>query len=308
MAAWRFWLLFGAEFLVVGGAARFVGASCWGASAAALAWLIGLRAVGLGFFFVLSRWRRAPGPPDARLGPAASLRWMLNETWATLAAFFYLHPVAEWFNRDPPPGAPGTPVLFIHGFLSNAGFWHPLKKWLAQAGQRNSYAVTLGPPFAPLDDLAAELAQQVERIYARADAPLVLVAHSMGGLIARACLERGRAPGRVKKLITLGSPHHGTGAAFFLFGANTRQMRPGSAWLRQYDERLAAGHPVPVLSVYSRHDNIVFPQDSSVLPHARNLALTGLGHMAMAFAPEIRKMLLTEIAHSEAGAAGGIGL
>jgi triacylglycerol esterase/lipase EstA (alpha/beta hydrolase family) len=296
MSAWRFWLLFFGEFLVVGGTARVAGASWIGAWWVALVWLIVIRVMVLAILFLLAWWLRAPRQPAARLGLAATFRLMFDEICSTFGAFFYLHPVAELFNRDPPTGAAGVPVLFVHGFLSNAGFWHPIRKHLSRAGQNNSFAVTLGPPLASLDDLAARLSEHVGRIHARAGRPLVLVAHSMGGLVARAYLERPNAHEKVRRLVTLGSPHHGTGAASFMVGTNIRQMRPGSAWLRQYRERMAAGHPVPVLSVYSYHDNIVMPQDSSVLPHARNTALPGLGHMAMAYDGRIRELLVRELA------------
>jgi pimeloyl-ACP methyl ester carboxylesterase len=296
MAAWRFWLLFLAEIVAVGGAVLAAGASWVGALATALAWLVAIRVIVLAAFFVLSRRHRPAGGPEARLGPGAWLRLVLAETVATLAAFFYLHPVAELFNRDPPPGAPGTPVLLVHGFLSNAGFWRPIRRFLARSGRHNHYAVTLGPPLVSLEELVLRLAEQIERVHARVRTPLVLVAHSMGGLVARACLDRPEVRAKVGRLITLGSPHHGTVAAGFMFGTNVRQMRPGSPWLRRYAVSLEAGQPVPTLAVYGLHDNIVMPQDSGVLPHARVLALPALGHMAMAYDGRIRKLLVEELA------------
>jgi hypothetical protein len=90
-------------------------------------------------------------------------------------------------------------------------------------------------------------------------------------------------------------------AANFMFGTNTRQMRRGSEWLRRHAGSPAADPPVPVLSVYSAHDNIVVPQDSSVLARGRNLALPGLGHMAMAYDARIREILVNELSAARPG-------
>ena len=53
---------------------------------------------------------------------------------------------------------------------------------------------------------------------------MVLIGHSMGGLVARACMRRYGAKG-VAKLIALGSPHHGTRLARFGPGRNAQLLR-----------------------------------------------------------------------------------
>lgn len=61
---------------------------------------------------------------------------------------------------------------------------------------------------------------------------LLLVGHSMGGLVARAYLRR-YGELRVARLITLGTPHRGSLLAHLGIGRNARQMEPGSVWLRE---------------------------------------------------------------------------
>ena len=93
-------------------------------------------------------------------------------------------------------------------------------------------AVSLEPPFASIDALAAQLDREIEDFLqaGATSGKLVLVTHSMGGLAARAYLKRHGAA-RVAKLITLACPHHGTRLAYLGLGHNAREMRPGSAWL-----------------------------------------------------------------------------
>ena len=73
-------------------------------------------------------------------------------------------------------------------------------------------------------------------------------------------------------------------------------MRRGSAWLAQ----LAAGETpasrARFVSVWSHHDNIVAPQDSSILPGARNVAFSGIGHVALGSDVRILQFVLDELA------------
>lgn len=58
----------------------------------------------------------------------------------------------------------------------------------------------------PLDDLGKDLANAIE---AHPSDKVVIVAHSMGGMVTRAALAHSRLE-KVKKVITLGTPHHGS--------------------------------------------------------------------------------------------------
>jgi triacylglycerol esterase/lipase EstA (alpha/beta hydrolase family) len=103
---------------------------------------------------------------------------------------------------------------------------------------------------------------------------LILVGHSMGGLVSRAYLRRnGKA--RVAKLVTLGTPHRGSQLAKLGMGENGRQMVPGSAWLGGLNASGAVPLPAATVSIYSCHDNYVMPQDSSVLEGAKIVPLAG---------------------------------
>jgi triacylglycerol esterase/lipase EstA (alpha/beta hydrolase family) len=107
---------------------------------------------------------------------------------------------------------------------------------------------------------------------------------------------RAHGTGRVARVITLGTPHHGTALARFGLGRNAVQMRPGSAWLRA----LAAGEDgaarALVTSLYTHHDNIVAPQESGRLEGARNLEFGGVGHVALGSNPRVLKAVMQELA------------
>jgi predicted alpha/beta hydrolase family esterase len=171
--------------------------------------------------------------------------------------------------------------------------WWWLRRRLRALG-RCVATVNLEPPLAALDELAARLDERIEALLAETGAErIVLVTHSMGGLVARACLRRRGARG-VAGLVTLAAPHHGTRMARLGPGRNARQMRPDSAWLRELNAQPLP--PAPAASVWTMDDEITDPPDSSRLPGARQTILSGLGHMAMAFSPAVLACLETELA------------
>ena len=58
-------------------------------------------------------------------------------------------------------------------------------------------------------------------------------------------------------------------------------MRPGNKWLTELNRNESAASPVPITSIWSRHDSMVIPQASSELACAENLATVGVGHNAL---------------------------
>ncbi len=122
----------------------------------------------------------------------------------------------------------------------------------------------------------------------------MLVAQSMGGLVARAYLRR-YGSAHVALLITIGTPHHGSMLAYSFPGTCLAQMHPGSPWLVELNRTEAAPAPVPIKSIWSRHDSMVLPQASSVLACAENIALTGVAHNALVSDHRVLRVVVAEI-------------
>lgn len=268
-------------------------------AAICLAVFLGVRAAIVLIMFGLASLGRFRRPPDLRIGPAQAIRLFLRECIALIRLFVVLHPFEPFTRRDTLASAPrgGLPVLFIHGFSCNAAYWTPMLAALRAMGHDNLHTITLNPVNCSMDRFVPQVAARVEAICAATGAgKLMLVGHSMGGLVARAYAQRGGAP-RTARILTLGSPHHGTVHARLGLGRNAAEMRRGSAWLAQLN---AASDPVPVCSVWSAHDNIVAPQDTAVLPHAENVALAGIGHLEMSFSPVLQQIVGERIARARA--------
>lgn len=252
--------------------------------------------------FTVSGFNRSPRAPALQLGLAASAAMVLRE-WRGLVMLNLVG--LPWerlvMRRDPAPVPSERPaVILVHGYFVNRGTFRVLLPRLEAAGVGPIFTPNLRSWFAPIERLEEGIAAEVERVAGATGRKVVIVAHSMGGLGTRLMMAN-RGAAKVERVVTIASPHHGTALAKLGIGANARQMRPGSAFL----DGLAAregdlGPGVAVTSIWSAHDNLVAPQDTSRLPWARNVTLRGHGHISILGADELLEAVLGEL--REAGA------
>jgi pimeloyl-ACP methyl ester carboxylesterase len=281
----------------------WLGAGAPAIAGGAIAAAVALRLLVVCTTFGLSWRARSPRAPGERLGPGGTVALVAGEWRTMLANNFAWLPFENAVLRRDPPLAPREeiPVILVHGYLSNRGTLCRLARALDDRGAGPVFVPSLPAIFAPIEDFAAHLERAVREVTtATGHGRAILVCHSMGGLATRAYL-RAHGAARVAGIVTLGSPHHGSALAALAAGENGRQMRPGSAFLRGLAQSEgAAGPGVPALSVYTVHDNLVAPQDSSRLPWARNVAIAGVGHIAMLRDGRVHEAVAGEIARLRA--------
>jgi len=240
----------------------------------------------------------APPAPGHRLGFAGYLALILREWMVVLKNNFYRLPFPAWSVRADPFLAPAgrIPVVLVHGYFCNRGLWSHVVPRLEARGIAPIRVPSFSAAFASIEHFAGELEAEVDRITSATGQPqVVLVCHSMGGLAARVYLcKRGAA--RVKRLITIASPHNGTVHALLGTGENARQMERASKFLKELCAKEGERGPeCGVTSIYTPHDNLVAPQDTSVLPWAKNIALPGLGHLDILSSKALEDVLVREL-------------
>lgn len=228
---------------------------------------------------------RSPAP---RLGPARMAAMMLGEYAAFLACFILILPFERlWMGEDRLRPGKRPPLLLIHGYGCSRGAWWWLRRRLEAAGWTVA-TINLEPIYTSIDNYVEPVSRRIDEVLAQTGSErLILVGHSMGGLVARAVLRR-YGSARVACLVTLGTPHGGSRLARFGIGQNGRQMEIGSDWLQ------ALAQPVPAvetIAIVSPHDNYVMPQTNLDLPGARMRRVDGVGHLAMLFSPQVAAAL-----------------
>ena len=231
-----------------------------------------------------------------------SVTALANELAARFVCFNWSQPFPGLAtDREPAGAAHGVPILLVPGYLCNRGLWVTFSRALAAAGLGPVHTVTLEPVFEGIDALVPKLDACIEAICkASGAAQIMLVAHSMGGLVARAYLAQSDT-NRVSRLVTLGSPHHGTQLARLGVGINAKQMRDRSPWLQALAGREAANaanstRPQPkTLSIYTLNDDLVYPPESSVLEWAENIPVSAVGHMGLVFSAPIAQRVIAHL-------------
>lgn len=216
------------------------------------------------------------------LGLAA---WLVLQEGALLFFTVLLHPLG-WIKFKEAPAEPGygPPILLLHGLFHNRACWLWTRWRLHRRGLHNVCSINL-PPGHGLERLTERVAEKVEELRRETGSDQVLlVGHSMGGMIARNFMQLGGGADKVAGCILLGTPNRGSKLAPFSVTDLGRLLLPGSEFLQLLAEApLPAG--VRLTAIYSRHDNMVIPFESAQMPGAENIELSGMGHMGLLYHP-----------------------
>jgi triacylglycerol lipase len=194
-----------------------------------------------------------------------------------------LGPVARGLvYTDPSLG--GTPIVLVHGIVDNRAAFSILRRALGRRGFARISTVNYSPLTTDVRRAAQRLAQHVEEVCESTGYDQVLlVGHSLGGIIARYYVQCAGGDARVATLVTLGSPHAGTQWARLLPVGVSRQLRPGSRLLREL--AAAATCSTRFVAVYSDRDQVVVPHRSAALDHrdleVERVPVHGVGHLSL---------------------------
>jgi triacylglycerol lipase len=244
---------------------------------------------------------RSETPAEHCINFSQSVKLFLNEFKATILTSSYSMPF--WvFSKYTAKNSSSMPVLLVHGYVCNSGQWKTLSQCLIEK-EITHHAIDLEPVLCSIDSYVSIIHQAVEMLRNETGSDkIIIVAHSMGGLAVRAYMKV-HGSMHIAKVITLGTPHHGTALAHFGKGENSLQMRwSGNAkksissdWLQQLAKDENQSNYGLIVSIYSHHDNIIAPQTSSHLIGAHNIAFHGIGHVALLFDASIQDKVIEEI-------------
>jgi triacylglycerol lipase len=178
---------------------------------------------------------------------------------------------------------PSIPVLLIHGLKDDSRKMRRLERHLREAG-REVHSLDVLPSWGQvgLDVLAEKIVAFVGQTFAP-EQRFDLVGYSMGGLVCRYYLQRLGGLERVRRFITIAAPHRGSVLAWLVPNAGGRQMRPGSAFLRDLESDADRLKQVGFTSLWTPFDLIIVPFRSSIVSYAKNLRLWCIAHPLMVY-------------------------
>lgn len=169
------------------------------------------------------------------------------------------------------------PVLLVPGYGGSTTALEAL-------GARLPDAEVVRPPgdgTGDLRDAAGALSDRVDEVLKRTGAASVdLVGYSAGGVIVRYYVAELGGEEKVRRVVTVASPHHGTDLAALatsLGGGSCaeacRQLDPGSDLLRDLNRGDETPDGPQWLSLWTETDQTVVPPDSAVLDGALDVDL-----------------------------------
>lgn len=224
------------------------------------------------------------------------LRGIISSIYSSLLTIL-LFPIGFWRKLLEPAEIRACslpPVILIHGLYHNASAWMFYRRWLAGAGFKNVYSLNYGSWSKSFDDLVQELGHRIEGISANfPERRVVLIGHSLGGLISRAYVETRQGNAMVDAVVTLGSPHQGSKLAVLGLGGLAHSLIHRGRLVEQLEQG-GSETDVPRLALHSPLDNMVLPNEALISrqpgwTHGETLPIS---HVAMLYHKPTAKMAM----------------
>ena len=204
-------------------------------------------------------------------------------------------------SDSPPPTAVSSPssvspvVVLVHGFepapdgYSCARYWKALeaafRQWdprvklvtvgFSHGDRHCDMKVAAGQVNKPIEDVGRKLANAVYQRFSARGIPVVLVGHSMGGLVVQSALAQAGSTGGppyllVPRAVTISTPHRGTNALKHMgcFAVQCKEMGFQSTFLRQLEPDPQGRGGTEWTLFGSAHDQLVTPASSMGMPAA----------------------------------------
>jgi triacylglycerol lipase len=203
----------------------------------------------------------------------------------------------------PAQNRPG-PVLLVPGYGGSTGSLNVLASRIRAAGRSATVLTLPGTGTGSLVTDAALLNGAVDAALAHGAPSVDVIGYSAGGVVALIWARRDDGVARARRIITLGSPFHGTSlaAAAQAFVPDAcpvacQQLIPGSSLLDSLDTASAAGLP-RWLSLWTTDDQVVTPPTSAQLPGAIDVPVqsvcpaVSITHSQLPTNPDVTAMVL----------------
>jgi triacylglycerol lipase len=174
-----------------------------------------------------------------------------------------------------------NPVLLVHGINDTGAVFNKMASYLRQQGL-SVYTVDLVPNNGTevLDKLAQQVANYIAATFAP-EQPLDIVGFSMGGIVSRFYIQRLGGINRVRRFITISSPHKGTVIAYGTWLAGAVQMRPNSDFLNDLNSDVEMLKNLNFTSIWTPYDLMIIPAESSQIGIGKAITLPVLLHPLM---------------------------
>jgi len=201
--------------------------------------------------------------------------------------FIYLMSFLSFFDKRFNRNAKKTPILLVHGYVNFSSVWlfHVIR--LKRKGYGPLFLINLGFPFYGIETYAKKVKQKIAKIQKITQKnEIILIGHSMGGLVLSYYAEKYPDHANIKAIITLGSPLKGTMVAKIGVGKCCRQMESKSKFIQEAQK----SYPVRVMyHIVTKKDQLVIPYTSGIINQEKDkyYVINDLGHASLLYSTRV---------------------
>ncbi len=216
--------------------------------------------------------------------------------FASLLVVMFTYPFALLPNlRKPAQVAPSQPIIILtHGLYHNASAWLLMRHRLRKAGFTNIFLMNYFSFFTSFESVYARFEKFIAKSRAEAPGlPVILVGHSLGGLLSRLFAERASGDNIPSLLITLGTPHRGSKMVAFASGDLGKSIMYDGPLIREIEQE-GRGIPCPAACLFSPADGLVLPSGSLRAPYPgwTEYQTEPVSHVWMLYSKEIASLVI----------------
>ena len=196
------------------------------------------------------------------------------------------------------------PILLVHGIIHNRSAFIPLKSYLTNQGFMNVSTMNYRTSHGNITKMVQALAAKVNQVLEFTGAQQVdIIAHSLGGIVARSYMSQNQGWGKVKQLITIGTAHHGVPMSvflrFFQLGSLYKDLYRKSCFLKKLNTQ-ALPKGSKITSIYSPQDKVAWPTSSCILNNTlvgevSNYEVNCAGHLSLLYNEHIFKYIYNNL-------------
>ncbi|WP_415712731.1 esterase/lipase family protein [Maridesulfovibrio sp.] len=189
-----------------------------------------------------------------------------------------------------------TPILMVHGLYHNKAAWLIMRYRLNLAGYSNLHTWQYGSFITSYPELVLELRDAIEKLHYKSNKKIILIGHSLGGLLSCGATQAPETESMCAGLISLGTPYRGSILASIAIGRLGRSLHPASG-LFKGENRIAYPQDIPKTAIISPMDELVLPW-TNLEPSSGNWNIIhshALGHVAMLYSREVSGLIVENI-------------
>ncbi len=189
-----------------------------------------------------------------------------------------------------------TPILMTHGLYHNKAAWLVMRYRLNLAGFSNLHAWEYNSFTTSYPELVLELRDIISKLHLESGEKVILIGHSLGGLLSCGSAQNPEMEKMCAGIITLGTPYRGSELAAIAIGRLGRSLHPQSS-LFNGNNKIGYPRIISKTAIISPTDELVLPWSNlEPVANAWNIKRTrALGHVAMLYSRQVGNMVVEAI-------------